>query len=576
MDTVAASRPNHLTRVWQTTRSLITSTRVSWIVIGFGAALRAASYLSNAGLYVDEGAIALNVMRRDFAGLLGKLDFNQAAPPAFLFLERLAVLVLGDSEYALRLFPFLFALAALILFYAVARFVLAGWAVPLALLFFAVSEQVIHFGAQVKQYSGDVFVTLLVLWMALRLQSRDLTATRLAPFAVVGAAVVWLSHPSVFVLAGVGSTLALLAIRNRDWRALARLLGCFAIWLCSFALLYSVSLRHLRTNDLLEASWMRKGTFMPLPPRSVEDLGWFVKTYFNIFSNPGDSPLPIAAGVAFGIGCAALFRKQKSHLSFLLSPIVFALVASGVHRYPFGRRLLLFIVPILLIVIVSGIEYVIENATPYSVVAALLILDVAVFEGLLPSAGLGRALLATAIVSAAAVALAMAMRASPRRKFGSALAGAAISLLLLLQPVGGATNATLHPPEGQDLRPVMAYTQQHIQPGDVIYVYHHQLESYLYYAPRYGLDSAESVIGTDARTDWKNDENEFYKRELDRLKGRTRVWVLFSHVRSQGGVNEERYMVKYLNTIGRELDRFKKGAASVYLFDLTGSDEVTR
>ncbi|HYV03781.1 MAG TPA: hypothetical protein VFB82_04300, partial [Blastocatellia bacterium] len=97
--------------------NLVTPRRLAWLIVAFAAALRAVQYFSNSALYVDEGALALNVINRGFAGFLRPLDLNQAAPPGFLALEKIAVAALGTGEYALRLFPFLFSLAAILLFY---------------------------------------------------------------------------------------------------------------------------------------------------------------------------------------------------------------------------------------------------------------------------------------------------------------------------------------------------------------------------------------------------------------------------------------------------------------------------
>ena len=61
----------------------------------------------------DEAMIALNIERRSYAELFGTLDFNQAAPLGFLWLEKAAVQLLGPSELALRLWPLLAGIAAL-------------------------------------------------------------------------------------------------------------------------------------------------------------------------------------------------------------------------------------------------------------------------------------------------------------------------------------------------------------------------------------------------------------------------------------------------------------------------------
>jgi hypothetical protein len=353
---------------------------MAWLIIAFGAIVRAADYFSNAALYVDEGSLALNIINRSLGELFGPLDFNQAAPAGFLALEKLAVVLLGDGELALRLFPFLFSIASLILFYRVAKRTLSAWAVPVALLFFAASINLIHYSAQLKQYSSDVASTLLIVLLALQIEVGALTARRVLLFGLTGSALVWLSHPSVFVLAGAGTTLALAAAVKKDWPRLWRLTVCFALWVASFAAVYVVSLGRLSANQTLEASWQDKGTFMPLPPGSLSDLKWFGRAFVGMFSNPLASPLPLAAAVVFIVGCAALFLKNRMRLLLLVSPFLFTLAASGLHKYPFGRRLLLFLLPLMILIIAAGIEFIIESARPYAVLSGLVVLEAALFQ----------------------------------------------------------------------------------------------------------------------------------------------------------------------------------------------------
>ena len=486
---------------------ILTAKRLAWGVIAFGVILRAAQYLFNAALYVDEGALALNIIKRSFAGLLQPLDSEQAAPVGFLFLEKLAFLAFGESEYALRFFPFLFSIISLYLFYEVARRCFESWTVPIALAFFAVSGHVIYYAAQIKQYSSDIAITLLIILLGLELESKQLNARRCAMFALVGAVVVWLSHPSIFVLAGVGITLALSAMSKKDWQRFWKLAGVYAVWVLSFAAFYLISLRNLSGNQTLEKSWAKKGTFMPLVPRSLADLEWYPCAIIKMFSNPGGLPFPVIAALVFLIGCVALFLKNKRQLLMFTAPVLLTMLASGLHKYPFGRRLLLFLIPAVLMVVASGIEYIINKKPPYSIAA-----------------------------------------------------GCAIAALLLFQPAGGATSNMLHPYARQDVKPIMAYVRDHRQPGDVVYVYHHQRESFLYYAKRYGFAESDYVLGVDARDETKRRADwEAYQKDLDRLRGRSRVWLMFSHIRRIQNIREDEFMLQYLNSVGTKLDEFIPG-----------------
>ncbi len=502
--------------------------------------------------------------------MLHSLDYNQAAPFGFLALERIAFLAFGQSEYALRLLPFLASIAALFLFYEVARRVLAGWAAPIALALFAVSDHMIYYAAQIKQYSSDTAATLLVVLMGLRIAEKKLTPRRAAVFAVAGAAIVWLSHPSVFVLAGVGTALLLSAIKRKDWPALRLLAAAIGVWLVSFALFYALSLSKLGANQTLESSWNRKGTFMPLPPTSLKDLGWFPDAFFSMFSNPIGSPFPIAAGLVFIIGCAALLRR-KTHLLILTAPILFTLLGSAAHKYPFGRRLLLFMVPLGLLVIIAGVQFLVEERSKLSLIAAVLILELILFQiasgggASFPSMKRLAAFVAVTVVIISAALWLIAKRDYMRYGF---MAGAMIGLLLLFQPAAGATRHMFNQRARQNIKPIMKYVAENRQPGDAVYVYYHQRESFLYYAKGHGYGEGEYVIGIDPRNEKKRLIKELYRTDLDQLRGKSRVWVMFSHVRSPGGVNEEDAFVAYLDSIGKQLSYHKSHGASAYLYDL--------
>ncbi|MEJ7666692.1 MAG: glycosyltransferase family 39 protein [Hymenobacter sp.] len=143
-----------------------------WLALAaglLGAGLRLWQWQLGTSFFLDELAVLHNLASRPAAQLLSQpLADAQVAPPLFLLLEKACLVGLGRSELALRLPALLAGLAALPLLWAVARRVLAAPLVPLALLTFAVGFTFIYYGAQVKQYAGDVAATLLVQWLALR------------------------------------------------------------------------------------------------------------------------------------------------------------------------------------------------------------------------------------------------------------------------------------------------------------------------------------------------------------------------------------------------------------------------
>jgi hypothetical protein len=102
----------------------------SLVAVGIGIILRLVELLESRSLSLDEAWLALNITNRSFDDLFGQLDFNQAAPPAFLAVDKTIVEALGDSEYSLRLLPFLAGTLALVLIPFLAHRVVGAPGVP--------------------------------------------------------------------------------------------------------------------------------------------------------------------------------------------------------------------------------------------------------------------------------------------------------------------------------------------------------------------------------------------------------------------------------------------------------------
>jgi len=496
-------------------------TPLIWIIIIIGIVLRLIQYGINRSLWADEANLALNIVNKSLPELLKPLDFRQVAPVGFLFIEKLNVQLFGDHDYILRLFPLIAGIASIFLFYIVAKHVLKKEAVVIAVGLFALSGHLVYYASEVKQYSCDVAVALPLYALTLIIYSKKNKLPYFILYGIVGAITIWFSNPAVFILAGTGLSLLSVYLIKKEWNNVVRLSVIFSVWLMSFISSYILIVSPLREAGIV--GYMQKywrESFMPLPPLSVSDFQWYYSNFFGIFSDPGGITVKGIASLAFLIGCKSMVERNRQWFFMLMSPVVITLLASGFHIYPFNGRLLLFLVPSLLLIIAEGTEYI-----------------------------------------------------KDRTKSSSSLIGAMFIGLLFFHPILSITNNVItwtpyhHSRPIQDIKSVMNYHEKHTKDGDIIYVYWASTSAFQYYAKQYGLNTKEYILGKESRDNWRG-----YCQDLDKLHGKKRVWLIFSHVQKSGGVNEEELFIQYLDGFGTRLDHVNADGAAIYLYDLSSGD----
>jgi len=302
------------------------------LLVFAGAALRLWQYFARTSLWIDEIAVAENVIHTPLASLLGQpLALDQVAPPGFLALVKGCVALFGPSELALRLVPLLGGLAALGLFARLARRVLPGWTAVFATALFAFSAPVIAYSAEVKQYSTDAAVTMALTLVAIHLADRTPSPLRLLGAALVGAAAVWFSQPAVLTLAGLGAGLAWLALRRGGWPVL-RFLPVLLAWAASAAGATAIGYR-------------------TIPPEMRE--------YMQRFWEPS-LPRPTVL-VLVAVGAAVLWIKRPAVAPLLIGPVAVALAAAAAHRYPFSGRAIFFLTPVALLAVADAADSIVSG-----------------------------------------------------------------------------------------------------------------------------------------------------------------------------------------------------------------------
>ncbi|MEP6822877.1 MAG: hypothetical protein ABI946_11055 [Chthoniobacterales bacterium] len=334
-----------------------------------GFALRFFHYARDPALWHDEAANVLNILGKSFSELLGPLYVSSTGPPVFLWLQKCAFLLLGDSLYALRLVSLLASCAGLIVFLRAARMTLAPVGLLSAGVLVACSDRLLWHAAEARHYSSDFFVGAILL-LALGLTTSWTSARRAFLFALLAPLVIFSSYPGVFLCGGVFLALWPTLRRDRAWAAAG--LFAFSVAL-SFAVFYFFTIRAQRSPAMDSAwvhafpDWQRPWT-LPL---------WAARSTMSVFDFIG-RPLGGLLLIPAVVGGVWWWRRgQHELLSFAVVPMLLALTAALAKAYPYtGARTMVFAMPALALLVGSGVDEIVRwrpRAVAFRVLALVLI-----------------------------------------------------------------------------------------------------------------------------------------------------------------------------------------------------------
>jgi hypothetical protein len=346
--------------------------RLLVVALGLGIALRAPLYLANPSLLLDEARVALNVASRSFAGLAQPLDYDQTAPVLFLWIAKAATLLGGVNEYSMRALPFLAGIGMLPLTYWVTRRLMGAWTAVLATALAAASPLYLQYVRQVKPYTVDGVVTLVLVWLVLDWAAEPTSEVRwrrLLTAALVGP---WLSTPSVLVIAGALAVLWFAPSAERPPRA--RQLAVGALTAASFAPAYLWLHRPIAENSYMQEFW--GGSLLTVWEPGVAARFWqgIREFVWQIFGGGSTEP-PLKLGdrlaidgvviatvvlaIAGSLRAARLAGGTRTLL--LLAPLIGAFTASLCGGYPIAGRIMLFAAPSVTACVAAGVVSVIEQ-----------------------------------------------------------------------------------------------------------------------------------------------------------------------------------------------------------------------
>jgi 4-amino-4-deoxy-L-arabinose transferase-like glycosyltransferase len=327
-------------------RPYLTAVAVALI---FGVAVYFRLYdLGGRDLWTDEAWVALAAMKPTAREALAA---GQSTPPFYLLSVWAVVQLWGPSELVLRGLSFLFGVGTLALVWRLGRSLTEIPAALLALAAVAFSPIMVYYSKELKQYSGDAFFAVLVVWLAERLRTsqgeRGWQALALAGVIGLG-----YSHALIFTLPVAGAVLWATLPPGR--RSRLALVG--GAWVLAFATYYVVFIRREMDPELV-AYWTQDFPNLAGLVPFFQWLGPALYRYFWYFLGEWGvlwGPLLLAVGMV-----AMVRRGQLRVLLYLVGPLLLAFGAACLHRYPFmahygGNRLMLFSAPLFYLFVAAG------------------------------------------------------------------------------------------------------------------------------------------------------------------------------------------------------------------------------
>jgi hypothetical protein len=304
-------------------------------------------------MWHDECGLAFNIIDKNYSDFFGILHFHQTAPPFFMILTKFianlfnATNTVGTCDLVLRLIPFFSGVLSIGIFYLICKEVFkTKKSIVFATLLFAINNELINYSFEFKPYCTDMLLILLLILFFLKLDLDKISYKKLALFATGISLSIWFSFVSAFAI--VAGFINLL-IKRKNLKKIGFLCLPIAISGLLYLKFYILNTYTGNGNVMLEF-WGDKfvlANFSNFLPLLIENLRYF---FF-----PAACILFMVIFMIYGI---ALFYKEKKcdAINLILLTFTILIISSVVHVYPFSERLVLFLIPMFLVLMVKPLD----------------------------------------------------------------------------------------------------------------------------------------------------------------------------------------------------------------------------
>lgn len=442
------------------------------IIILIGALLRIWHLVGARSFWMDETMVALDIMHLSPTELMGALPFDQVAPIGWLLLEKACVHLWDNFEYALRLPSLVGGIAALLMFHRLLKSCIGTGETVAGIAMLSLFPVFIQYSSEVKPYILDVLFSAAILHVSvLLLRARGDRLRWTLIYGAIGIVCIPLSFGGTLAMAGTGTALFAAAAAGKERAWALGLVGIGILWGSFFLVLYQLSYAHnaATITNMTDVYWTEN--FAPLPT-SLHGIHWYTSTAAVTIGYLLSSSNAQLAAILWLYGMVRIGAREPWIAVLLISTIVATLIASMFGAYPFSKRLVLGLAPVLIVGVSSGAVGVVMQFRHRAVAAIVMI------------------------------------------------------ALLGLSPIKQTATAASHAPPfpNEEIKPNLAYLERHYRPGDALFLHSRAEAAFFLYAGRFGL----SELPYKVTTSFNLDPSCIYD-DARMIRAEARAWLLIYH-----------------------------------------------
>ncbi|MEE9372517.1 MAG: hypothetical protein V3V00_05630 [Saprospiraceae bacterium] len=362
------------------------------IIVSIGIFYILEQFLQDRGVWGDEAFYTNNILFKNYSDFWLPLDYNVAAPFLFLCAQKAIITISGISDLNFRLLPMTMAFLAIIMNYKLCKHIFNDYFfVGVGLSLFVMSPAIIYFSSEIKPYIIDTLLTISLIYLAL------LKPEKIYALLILGCLAIFLSNSSVIILFCIAIKMLFDSLRSQKIPTL-KSMAALVSWLIAVIVFYIFFVNVHSGAAAWHYDWNFHGGFLFTDHYKFNPLR-IIFRITEIFSSPNgfiyddfysmirayviDDKITITdiksfiniipAGKLFFValfvaGLVQIFKKRNSrYYFFIILPLIIHFGLNTINVYPVGIRLNLYQFPLIIIIILFGIELLLSKFSTHHI-----------------------------------------------------------------------------------------------------------------------------------------------------------------------------------------------------------------